>query len=249
MDNVMSIHSLNPATLDAHAALYIQCMKGESPLSRAERGAEAAGALVDALMAGDPSELSERERAMVRFATKLTQTPSEMREDTTARQPPLPSRNAFGDSALNRFVSRADGRRCFAGSGPGRPIDPRPRPGDGVLRLRQPPRRGAGRALWRRRGRAWAVASAALAQQHGKSSSTVTSRARVAASPLLPPPTGWRGLGAGSGHGNRVRSRALRGCWRVPKANKSICNPSNGSLRLLALRRQPQRVTLQHHAK
>ena len=54
-----------------------------------ERGAEAAGALVDALMAGDLSELSKRERAMVRFATKLTQTPSEMREDTTARQPHL----------------------------------------------------------------------------------------------------------------------------------------------------------------
>jgi len=61
-------------------------------LLTAEGGAEAAGALVDALMAGDPSEsseLSERERAMVRFATKLTQTPSEMREDTTARQPHL----------------------------------------------------------------------------------------------------------------------------------------------------------------
>ena len=58
-------------------------------LLTAERGAEAAGALVDALMAGDVSELSERERAMVRFATKLTQTPSEMREDTTARQPHL----------------------------------------------------------------------------------------------------------------------------------------------------------------
>ena len=58
-------------------------------LLTAERGAEAAGALVDALMAGDPSELSEREQAMVRFATKLTQTPSEMREDTTARQPHL----------------------------------------------------------------------------------------------------------------------------------------------------------------
>ena len=97
-------------------------------LLTAERGAEAAGALVDALMAGDNvgdiSELSERERAMVRFATKLTQTPSEMREETTARQPPLPSRNAFGDSALNRFVSRADGRRCVAGSGPGRPLHP-----------------------------------------------------------------------------------------------------------------------------
>ena len=58
-------------------------------LLTAERGAEAAGALVDALMAGDLCELSERERAMVRFATKLTQTPSEMREDTTARQPHL----------------------------------------------------------------------------------------------------------------------------------------------------------------
>ena len=58
-------------------------------LLTAERGAEAAGALVDALMAGDVSKLSERERAMVRFATKLTQTPSEMREDTTARQPHL----------------------------------------------------------------------------------------------------------------------------------------------------------------
>ena len=34
-------------------------------------------------------ELSEREQAMVHFATKLTQTPSEMREDTTARQPHL----------------------------------------------------------------------------------------------------------------------------------------------------------------
>ena len=58
-------------------------------LLTAERGAEAAGALVDALMAGNVSKLSERERAMVRFATKLTQTPSEMREDTTARQPHL----------------------------------------------------------------------------------------------------------------------------------------------------------------
>ena len=58
-------------------------------LLTAERGAEAAGALVDALMAGNVSKLSERERAMVRFATKLTQTPSEMREDATARQPHL----------------------------------------------------------------------------------------------------------------------------------------------------------------
>lgn len=37
LDNIMSIHSLNPATLHAHAALYTQCMKGESPLSLADR--------------------------------------------------------------------------------------------------------------------------------------------------------------------------------------------------------------------
>jgi hypothetical protein len=37
MDNVMTIHSLNPATMHAHAALYTQCMKGHSPLSKADR--------------------------------------------------------------------------------------------------------------------------------------------------------------------------------------------------------------------
>ena len=37
MDNVMTIHSLNPATMESHAALYMQCMKGDSPLSKADR--------------------------------------------------------------------------------------------------------------------------------------------------------------------------------------------------------------------
>ena len=37
MDNVMTIHSLNPATMEAHAAIYMQCMKGDSPLSKADR--------------------------------------------------------------------------------------------------------------------------------------------------------------------------------------------------------------------
>ena len=37
MDNVMTIHSLNPATMEAHAAVYLQCMKGDSPLSKADR--------------------------------------------------------------------------------------------------------------------------------------------------------------------------------------------------------------------
>eukprot|EP01047_Picozoa_sp_COSAG01_P014498 COSAG01_NODE_707_length_14133_cov_34.324093_12_plen_213_part_00 len=37
MDNIMSIHSLNPATMHSHAAIYMQCMKGESPLSKVDR--------------------------------------------------------------------------------------------------------------------------------------------------------------------------------------------------------------------
>ena len=37
MDNVMTIHSLNPATMESHAAIYMQCMKGASPLSKADR--------------------------------------------------------------------------------------------------------------------------------------------------------------------------------------------------------------------
>eukprot|EP01052_Picozoa_sp_SAG31_P010993 SAG31_NODE_612_length_13548_cov_171.183285_10_plen_134_part_00 len=37
MDNIMSIHSLNPDSLRAHTSLYSQCMKGDSPLTRADR--------------------------------------------------------------------------------------------------------------------------------------------------------------------------------------------------------------------
>lgn len=37
VDNIMAIHSLNPATLRAHADLYHTVMHGESGLSLAER--------------------------------------------------------------------------------------------------------------------------------------------------------------------------------------------------------------------
>jgi uncharacterized peroxidase-related enzyme len=37
VDNIMMIHSLNPATLRAHADLYHTVMHGESGLNRAER--------------------------------------------------------------------------------------------------------------------------------------------------------------------------------------------------------------------
>ncbi|PIV81614.1 peroxidase [bacterium CG17_big_fil_post_rev_8_21_14_2_50_64_8] len=41
-DNILSCHSLNPAVLRAHIALYRAIMFGDSPLSRVEREAVAA---------------------------------------------------------------------------------------------------------------------------------------------------------------------------------------------------------------
>lgn len=37
LDNIASIHGLSPETGHAHWSLYLQAMKGESPLSLAER--------------------------------------------------------------------------------------------------------------------------------------------------------------------------------------------------------------------
>ena len=37
VDNVLKIHSVNPAALEAHCALYVQAMHKPSPLSRVER--------------------------------------------------------------------------------------------------------------------------------------------------------------------------------------------------------------------
>ncbi|RNC82620.1 MAG: alkylhydroperoxidase [Phycisphaera sp.] len=105
VDNVLKVHSLNPASLDAHCALYVQSMHKPSPLSRAERemigvavsrlnGCDyckehhAAGlkrllpedrkAVADELKADDLSSLSSRERALVVYASKLTTHPEAM---------------------------------------------------------------------------------------------------------------------------------------------------------------------------
>ncbi len=37
VDNILSIHSLNPASLQSHFDLYRQCMYGPSELSRKQR--------------------------------------------------------------------------------------------------------------------------------------------------------------------------------------------------------------------
>lgn len=105
VDNVLKVHSLNPASLDAHCALYVQSMHKPSPLSRAERemigvvvsrlnGCDyckehhAAGlkrllpedrkAVADELKADDLTSLTKRERALVAYASKLTAHPEAM---------------------------------------------------------------------------------------------------------------------------------------------------------------------------
>jgi len=105
VDNVLKVHSLNPESLEAHCALYVQSMHRPSPVSRAEREMvgvavsrangcaycldhHAAGlerllppdrnAVTGALKEGDVSGLTERERAMVAWAIKLTESPATM---------------------------------------------------------------------------------------------------------------------------------------------------------------------------
>jgi len=103
VDDVLRVHALNPASLEAHCTLYVQSMHRPSPLSRAER--EMVGVVVsrlngcsyclthhaqglrrllpadrqpvaDALEQGKPADLTERESAMIAYTSKLTRTPS-----------------------------------------------------------------------------------------------------------------------------------------------------------------------------
>ena len=37
LDNVMSIHSVNPQAMTAHHSIYTVCLRGDSPLTRIER--------------------------------------------------------------------------------------------------------------------------------------------------------------------------------------------------------------------
>ncbi|MFT5424141.1 MAG: putative peroxidase-related enzyme [Phycisphaerales bacterium] len=103
VDNVLKVHSLNPPSLEAHCALYVQSMHKPSPVTRAERemvgvwvsrinGCDycrvhhAAGLerllptdrkpIAAAVSGGDLSGLSARERAMVDYADRLTREPS-----------------------------------------------------------------------------------------------------------------------------------------------------------------------------
>ena len=111
VDNVMKVHSLNPASLRTHFEMYQAAMHEPSPLSRAEREMVAvvvsrlngcqyclrhhrAGLirllprerreLADALAEDNPGELTDREIAMISYANKLTTAPMEMTEEDIA---------------------------------------------------------------------------------------------------------------------------------------------------------------------
>lgn len=112
VDNVLKVHSLNPESLEAHGALYVQSLHRKSPLSRAEReligvivsmanGCEyciehhSAGLrrllpddrthMVDEVAAGNVTSLTDRERALIGYAERLTSDPASIRaEDINA---------------------------------------------------------------------------------------------------------------------------------------------------------------------
>lgn len=105
VDNVLRVHSLNPDSLEAHCAVYVQSMHRPSPVSRAER--EIVGVVVsringcdycrehhaaglerllpadrkraaDEVRRGDWASLNGRELAMAAYADKLTREPGAM---------------------------------------------------------------------------------------------------------------------------------------------------------------------------
>ena len=47
LDNVLTIHSLNPPALEAHYEFYVRALRGESPLTRVERELVAVAVSVD----------------------------------------------------------------------------------------------------------------------------------------------------------------------------------------------------------
>ena len=107
VDDVLKVHSLNPESLEAHCALYVQSMHRSGPVSRVEREIvgitvsringctycvrhHAAGLvkllpddrkhIAEELKNGGEDGLTQRELAMVHYATRLTEDPGSMTE-------------------------------------------------------------------------------------------------------------------------------------------------------------------------
>tara|TARA_R110002111_G_scaffold120302_1_gene183414 strand:+ start:516 stop:1094 length:579 start_codon:yes stop_codon:yes gene_type:complete len=109
VDNVLKVHSLNPASLDAHCALYVQSCHKSSPVSRAEREMigvtvsrinkctycqthHAAGLkrllpddrkhIADEVFNDNLTNLTDRESAMISYASTLTTDPSSITQQS-----------------------------------------------------------------------------------------------------------------------------------------------------------------------
>jgi uncharacterized peroxidase-related enzyme len=137
VDNVLKVHSLNPESLRAHCALYVQSMHRPGPLTRAER--EMVGVTVsrlngceycrehharglarllpadrkgvaEAVRVGDLSKLSERERAMCSYAAKLTLDPASVaRPDVEAlREAGLTDREVLDVAQVAAYFAYAN---------------------------------------------------------------------------------------------------------------------------------------------
>lgn len=108
VDNVLKVHSLNPPSLEAHCALYVQACHKPSPVTRAERemvgvtvsklnkctycqNHHAAGLrklladdrkhIADELIKGTTTNLTDREAGMVGYASALTTDPSSISQE------------------------------------------------------------------------------------------------------------------------------------------------------------------------
>jgi uncharacterized peroxidase-related enzyme len=105
VDHVMRVHSLNPESMRTHFELYKSAVHGRSPLSRLERElvavvvsrlngceycithhmrhlkkllGEERGHVADAIRAGRVTQTTDRENALIQYATKLTMNPHGM---------------------------------------------------------------------------------------------------------------------------------------------------------------------------
>lgn len=103
VDNVLKLHALNPASLEAHCALYVQACHKPSPVTRAEREMIAVTVsklnkctyclthhseglrkllpddrkfIADNLIKGTVTNLTDREAAIVGYAAALTTEPA-----------------------------------------------------------------------------------------------------------------------------------------------------------------------------
>ncbi len=155
VDNVLKVHSLNPPSLAAHCQLYVQACHRPGPVSRAEREmvgvvvsringcvycrthhAEGLRRLLpedrrrvaDMLERGDESDapLTDRERAMIGYASKLTRDPGEItRADIDAmRAAGLTDREILDVAQVAAYFAYANrivlglGARLGEGEGP-----------------------------------------------------------------------------------------------------------------------------------